>query len=246
MEPVESQPPPPQKVDVDTARPSLDELVAPPVDDVLTAAARDEVQRLDDAFKARVDHALALKHEIPHDPVPLGLAQFNARVARLNHDINEVAQLRAMLISEKRRAQERRDRAKSALREKITLLLENNEDVRSSEGGQRGREAAAEALCAEDQRKVDICHRIYTIVLGYDEATRLVFDTLKETKADNMRQLAVVKEQIKLGEVSSADFPIEGNAGNSSVLPSPQKQKALEVEAEVAQIAPPGGGNITF
>lgn len=221
---------------------TFDDLIQPVIEDEVTSLATQELTRLKTGYEPKVYEALALKHTIPHDPVALGLAQFNQRLAYLNADITNISQLLALLIFEKRQAQDRKQKAKSAYEERLHILVNHDETVRDAEGGQKGREIAAKGMMQREQRLVDYCEQIYTTILQYHESVKLVLDTLKETKRDNMNQLAVIKEQIRAGEVNSSSFPVE----TVSPPTSPGTDRTSALEAEIREILPSGEGHTQF
>jgi hypothetical protein len=208
----------------------LDALITSPIRDEVSLAASSLSQQLTDRYDARVHDALSLqdRHEIPSDPASLGLGQFHQRLAYINRDSTRVATLLSELKYEKRQAQARVRKAKALLEERIHLLINHDDEIKAAEGGQKGREMAARDRASREVRILDWAEMIYTQILGYHEAASLAHDTLKQARRDNMDQLAVIREQIRLGEVQAATFPVPGNQIR-------QQPSGSQLQADLAQ-----------
>lgn len=166
--------------------------------------------------------------DISLDPSALGLGEFSKQVGDIRNRSNRVAQWLSAIIAEKRKAQRRRDAAKVAYDEALQFILATDPDVRGVDG-QQAKMAEARAKLGKEARIVAFANQIYTIVLGYHEALKLVHDQLSETSHDLMRQYSVIKQQMRLGEVDPQGF----RSGHSSY--SIPEGATAELEAKLAQ-----------
>jgi len=185
----------------------LDMMIVGSAPDDVTMAAEKLITHLASRYEPLVEQSMQLLTSIPEDPVALGLDQFNVRLSQLRNDANILAQALGAVISEKRRCQERVKSAKTAAEEKLQILLIHDPEVKEITGQQQ-KLAMAKTKMSRELRLVDYADQIYTRVLGYYEALKLAHDTLADTKRDLMSQLAVIKQQIAIGEVSGNSFPV--------------------------------------
>ncbi len=128
----------------------------------------------------------------------------------------------------------------AALQEKLNIALEHDPDVQKV-SGQQAKLAAAQNKHAREQRIVNYCEQLHIGARSYHDVIKLTFDTLKDTKDDLMRQLAVVKQQIAIGEVNSSRFPVAGDNGSFR-----QNVASASVELEIAEALDTGSGNVAI
>lgn len=173
--------------------------------DKITLAAKQLVQYLADKYEPMVQEAQHLMMDIPEDPSLIGLAEFNRLISVLRSRSNTVARYLMQATEEKRKSQRRRDAAKTAFEEKLQYVLSTDTVVLEIDG-QQAKMAEARARLTDEARLVDYAGQIYTLVLGYHEALKLVHDQLSETSRDLMRQYSVIKQQIQMGEVDGGGW----------------------------------------
>ncbi len=216
----------------------LDTIIANIAPDEISGAAGRLIDDLQGHYLPIIEEAqqLVRNRDIPSDPVAQGLQSFNEMIAALRGDANRVSDWLAQLNAEKRRAQARTKSARTAYDEQIARSLSQDPDILAIDGQQQ-KLAAAKEKHRREARIVSYADQIYTMVLGYHEAIKLVFDTLADTKRDLMSQLAVVKQRIALGEISGNQFPITRGFG-------PPTNRQQEMERELARDLPAGAGQV--
>jgi hypothetical protein len=166
----------------------------------------DDMEKL---FTPMVNAATGMIVELPEDPVSFGLTSFHGRIAQIRAFSNQVATWQQHAIVAKREAQARKTRARLVREERYLALLAADPTVREAQGGQGGREAAAKSRLTRENRIVEYADMLYTQALGFYEALNRAQENLKETKRDAMSQLAVIRDQIRMGEVDSSTFPVD-------------------------------------
>jgi hypothetical protein len=218
----------------------LDLVIAGTAPDELTTIALTEIQRLQRLFDPMTEAAAATHVEIPADPVAFGLSSFNELLSQVRTQANAVRGYLSIAITEKRRAQSRRDQAKTAYDRKLAIVLTSDDDV-EKETGQQAKLALAKTKLERESRIISYCENLYTMVLGYNEALKLELDRLTDTKRDLMSQLQIIKQQIALGEHSGS---LNGVV-NGMLRPASPVERA-EAEVAVVLASDSGDGHTSF
>jgi hypothetical protein len=208
---------------------ALDSLVSNVVDEDVARAASTLQEFLRQRYLpeiAELEHRVV---EIDADPVTKGLVNFNDKLSQIRQAANQVAPILAQAISDRNEARSRRDNAKAAFEVRLNEVLSGDSDITELTGGQSQKIAAAKHKLRRELSIVHYSDQIYAQMRGYHDAIKLVFDNLATTKSDLMAQLAVIKQQIQLGEVDASRFPLERPGI------SPPQTGARELEADIAR-----------
>jgi hypothetical protein len=219
----------------------LDALVSTIVSDDISQAFDNELERLTSTLAPMVEQVQTMKVDIPSDPVALGLSQFNEKLSVIRQYANQVTPMQNRAIALRAQARSRRDQAKKAFEARLNLLLSTDEDVLKEKGGQQAKMAMAKDKLSREGRVVAYCEQLYAVASAYYDAIKLASDNLKDTKSDLMAQLAVIKQQIAIGEVDGKHFPVQGADSGR-----PHTSPLQRAEAEIAASLPIPEGTIRF
>lgn len=219
---------------------AFDKLVSTPEEDDVSLAARDLLTFYDERYAAALTSLQGLTVTIDKDPVAGGLQRFNHLISSVRVAANYVAPWLSAVVADRNAALERFKAAKAAYEEKLDLTLAHNEEVRDLAGSFEAKKALARDLCKRDKRIVDYAEQIYRRLSAYYDAIKIVYDNLNATNGDLMKQLAVVKQQIALGEADPNRFPVDrGGVG-------PPTSPLQEAEREVSEALDVKEGLVEF
>jgi hypothetical protein len=214
---------------------AFDDLVVEQVDDDVTLAARRLLTYYDNRYAAVLRQSQTLGVDIPKDPVSAGLNSFNSTLALARHAANQVAPWLSNLVADKNAAYERYKKAKAAYEEKLDLMFANDPEVQEIKGVE-AKKIHVRNICERDARIVNYAEQIWRRISAYHDALKLIYDNLTGTSSDLMKQLAVVKQQIALGEINPNDFPTE----RGGVSPPTSGLQRAEADIASALDAPEG------
>lgn len=217
----------------------LDAIITGSAPDEVTVAAARLIAQLEDLYEPIMKEADGMLVDIPADPVAEGFGAFVARLSDLRNKSNRVARWLQEAAAERRQAQVRVKSAKVAYEEKLQMTLAHDPEVQET-AGQQAKLAVAKSKLGREHRLVAYSDRIYTQCVGYHESLKLIHDTLADTKRDMMAQLAVVKQQIAIGEVDGARFPAERRGELEREGSMRQLESAIAAELDGKE------GTITF
>ncbi len=223
---------------------ALDVIVAQVESDDVSTAAEELINHLRGRWEPVLIEAESAKVELASNPVAQGLSQFNEKLAAIRLKANFTSTSLAALIDEKRKADDRRKAAKAAYEEKLNLTLTQDPDITEAKEAAGIKLSMAKELCKREARIVQYTERIFQQVNGYYNALKMMHDNIAETKKDLMAQLAVIKQQIAIGEVNSSSFPIPGGPSPRSGVSAPTSMQELEME--LAADLPAQSGNVAF
>lgn len=162
---------------------------------------------------------------IDGDPIVHGVSQFNEKLAALRANGNLSSTELSVAISMVAKASDMVTMLQAALDEKIRLAITMDPDIKDVPGMEHKKLLAMDKHRVAERRLFQ-AKRIHALLKGYHDALKVLDKNIDATKGDLMKQLAVVKQMIALGEApANTPIPVVGGAERK-----PTKLEELERE----------------